>query len=98
MPTTTISESGRRYRGLSAEERRVLVARLLDQRRTAGLSAEEVSRAAQQVGVSERTLWRWLAGDLPGGRRRSRYRLTEADRDAYRRRAWECRRGLARAA
>ena len=68
---------------LSADERRVLVARLLDQRRTAGLSAEEMSRAAQQVGVGERTLWRWLAGDLPGGRPRSRYRLTEADRDAY---------------
>jgi putative transposase len=68
---------------LSADERRVLVARLLDQRRTARLSAEEVSRAAQQVGIGERTLWRWLAGDLPGGRPRSRYRLTEADRDAY---------------
>ncbi|MBV9354194.1 MAG: transposase family protein [Chloroflexi bacterium] len=68
---------------LSADERRVLVARLLDQRTTAGPSAEEVAQAAQQVGVGERTLWRWLAGDLPGGWPRSRYRLTEGDRDAY---------------
>jgi putative transposase len=68
---------------LSADERRVLVGRLLDQRRTAGLPAEEVSRAAKQVGIAERTLWRWLAGGLPGMSPRSRYHLTEADRDAY---------------
>ena len=47
---------------LSADERRVLVERLLDQRRTAGLPAEVVSRSAKQVGIAERTLWRWLAG------------------------------------
>src|SRR5712692_10327218 len=68
---------------VSAHERRVLVGSLLDQRRTAGLPAEEVSRAAKQVGIAKRTLWRWLAGGLPGMSPRSRYHLTEADRDAY---------------
>jgi putative transposase len=68
---------------LSAEERRLLVARLLDQRRTAGLPAEDVARTARQVGIGERTLWRWLAGALPGARARPRYRLAQADRDAY---------------
>ena len=68
---------------LSAEERHVLLARLLDQRHTAGLPAEEVAHAARQVGIAERTLWRWLAGAVPGARARPRYHLTEADRDAY---------------
>ncbi len=68
---------------LSADERSVLVARLLDQRNSVGLSAEEVSCAARQVGIGERTLWRWLAGAVPGARARSRYQLTDADRDAY---------------
>ncbi len=68
---------------LSADEWRVLVERLLDQRRTAGLPAEVVSRSAEQVGIAERTLWRWLAGALPGTRPRTRYHLTETDRDAY---------------
>jgi hypothetical protein len=44
---------------LSADERRMPVARLLDQRETVGLPAEEVSETAQQVGIAERTLWRW---------------------------------------
>ena len=68
---------------LSADERRVLVGRLLDQRCAAELPAEEVFRSAKQVGIAERTLWRWLAGRLPGMSPRSRYHLTESDRDAY---------------
>jgi putative transposase len=67
---------------LSAEERHVLVARLVGQRHTADLTAAEVARAARQVGIGERTLWRWLAGALPGAPARARYHLTEADRDA----------------
>ena len=68
---------------LSAEARHVLMARLLEQRRTAGLVAEDVRRTARQVGIAERTLWRWLAGALPRTHARSSYALTETDRAAY---------------
>src|ERR1700737_1319909 len=68
---------------LSAEERHVLTARLLEQRRAAGLGAEDVRCTARQGGIAERTLWRWLAGDLPRTHARSSYALTETDRAAY---------------
>src|SRR5437870_4907047 len=64
---------------LSAEARHVLMARLLEQRRTAGLVAEDVRRTARQVGIAERTLWRWLAGALPRTHARSSYELTDTD-------------------
>lgn len=61
----------------------MLMARLLEQRRTTGLVAEAVRCTARQVGIAERTLWRWLAGGLPRTHARSSYALTETDRAAY---------------
>jgi putative transposase len=66
--------------------RAVLVARLRERKAVGALGSAEVRAAAAALAVSERTVWRWIAGDEPartGQRRRARYEITETDRDGY---------------
>jgi putative transposase len=63
-----------------------VVARLREQRMTGGLRSADVRAIAAQLGIGERTVWRWLATSMDSPRRRrrrDRYQITEADRDAY---------------
>jgi len=67
------------------ERRRAALERLGQLRAAGQLTAAHVRLAASGLGVTERTVWRWLrhAGqpDAPAGR--DRYQLSEADREAY---------------
>jgi putative transposase len=68
------------------ERRRAAVERLGQLRAAGQLTAGHVRLAAAGLGVTERTVWRWLR--LPGGQRdapaaRARYQLSQADREAY---------------
>ncbi|MFD7258403.1 Mu transposase C-terminal domain-containing protein [Streptomyces sp. NPDC059874] len=68
------------------DKRRAAVARLVQLRADGDLGAAHVRLVADGLGVSTRTVWRWLAdaGDEPTERQaRPRYILTEADREAY---------------
>ena len=68
-------------------ERRQAAVERLGQLRAAGeLTTGHVRLAASGLGVTERTVWRWLRladgqPDAPAGR--GRYQLSEADREAY---------------
>ena len=70
-----------------APERRQAAVERLSQLRAAGqLTTGHVRLAASGLGVTERTVWRWLCladgqCDAPTGR--GRYQLSEADREAY---------------
>jgi hypothetical protein len=64
------------------EVRAALVARLRERKAAGQLASAEVRAAAAGLAVSERTVWRWIAGDDPartGRRPRARYEITEAD-------------------
>jgi putative transposase len=68
-------------------ERRQAAVERLGQLRAAGeLTTGHVRLAASGLGVTERTVWRWLrqAGSQPGASdERAGYQLSEADREAY---------------
>ena len=71
---------------VDAQAKALLVERLRARRLAGDLPSAEVRTAAREIGVGERTLWRWLAvtePPPPRRARRDRYELTEADRDAY---------------
>jgi putative transposase len=68
------------------EQRHAAVARLRELRAVGDLTAGHVELAAAGLGVSDRTVWRWLGS--PTGERAARpgqpaYRLSEADRAGY---------------
>jgi putative transposase len=65
--------------------RAMLVARLRIRRAEGGLTSGEVRGAGVALGVSERTVWRWLSSEnaVTGGKPRPRYELSQADRDGY---------------
>lgn len=64
--------------------RAVLVERLQQQRGEGRLGRAEAVAVAAALGVSERTVWRWAAGDAtPQRRTRAQYELTEQDRRDY---------------
>ncbi|WP_281154664.1 transposase [Streptomyces sp. HYC2] len=68
---------------VSAEKRRAAVERLSRLREDEALTAAHVRTVAGGLGVSERTVWRWLAPQKPSARAaRPRYELSETDRDA----------------
>ena len=48
-----------------------------------GLLSQRVRQAAASIGVSERTLWRWLQAEPPNPRGPSGYELTVGDLDEY---------------
>jgi putative transposase len=50
------------------EEKAALLTRLEALRADGGLTADHVRLAADGLGVSERTVWRWLGGYGPGPR------------------------------
>jgi putative transposase len=61
-----------------------LVGRLRERRAAGDLHTGDVRQAAAGLGITERTLWAWLADERWSGRKpRARYEITEADRDAY---------------
>ncbi|WP_242911480.1 Mu transposase C-terminal domain-containing protein [Actinomadura terrae] len=70
---------------VSREQREATTVRLRHLRQAGDLSAEHVRLAASGLGITERTVWRWLAtpeqGRKPQGR--APYRLTDTDREAY---------------
>jgi putative transposase len=69
---------------LEPEARRFLTVRLRALRVAGELRTAEVRAAARETGLSERTLWRWLARpDAARQRGRPAYRLSQSDRDAY---------------
>ena len=70
---------------LDPQLKAALLARLRDQHAAGELTSAHVRHAAVEVGIGERTLWRWLAADPDQltRTRRARYEITEADRDAY---------------
>src|SRR5947199_278864 len=69
---------------LEPEGRRVLAQRLRAQQAAGGLKSAELRAIARDAGMSERTLWRWLAQPSPSGQRgRPAYRLSQDDLDAY---------------
>lgn len=70
-------------RQVDPEVRAAVVARLMQKRAIGGSITSEVRRAADGLLVAPSTVWRWLATDSGGGRKRKRYEITEADRDAY---------------
>jgi len=68
------------------EVKALLVSRLRERRASGELGSADVAAAAIDLGVGERTVWRWLATREPRAprrRRQDRYEITEADRDAY---------------
>ncbi|QEU83500.1 DDE-type integrase/transposase/recombinase [Streptomyces viridosporus] len=68
---------------VSAEKRRAAVERLSRLREDEALTAAHVRTVADGLGVSERTVWRWLAPPKPAAPAvRLRYELSETDRDA----------------
>jgi putative transposase len=69
---------------LEPDARQVLANRLRALHAAGTLRTAEVRAAARNTGISERTLWRWLARTAPPRQRgRPAYRLSQADRDAY---------------
>ncbi|GGV45261.1 hypothetical protein GCM10010293_53150 [Streptomyces griseoflavus] len=70
---------------IAAEVRRTAVARLEELRADGALTAAHVRTVAQSIGVSERTVWRWLSppADRPARQPRPRYGLSETDREAF---------------
>lgn len=68
---------------VSAEKRRAAVERLSRLREDEALTATHVRTVADGFGVSERTVWRWLAPPkLAAPVVRPRYELSQTDRDA----------------
>ncbi|MFC8898523.1 Mu transposase C-terminal domain-containing protein [Streptomyces cinereoruber] len=69
---------------VSTEKRRAAVERLSRLREDESLTASHVRTVADGLGVSERTVWRWLAPPKPptAPAPRPRYELSETDRDA----------------
>lgn len=65
------------------EQRRAMVARLVELRLNGQLSAEEVRRAARVLQAGERTVWRWVAAGGYEPRPRRGYVLTERARELY---------------
>ena len=66
----------------AGEGREALLRRLLALRASGGLRGEHVRRAARSAGVTERTIWRWLAaGDVKRRARRSA-RLSDVERES----------------
>jgi len=64
------------------ERRQAAVERLGHLRAAGQLTAAHVRLAASGLGVTERSVWRWLRPPgAPAGR--GRYQLSEADREAY---------------
>ena len=74
-------------RQVDPQVRAALVARLLALRGGGESLSLEVRRAAAGLGVSDRTVWRWLGrgedDDAQQRRRRPRYEITDADRQDY---------------
>ena len=70
-------------RHVDPQLKRLLVARLREQRTKGELTSAHVREAAAALGIGERTLWRWLGTETLSRRLRARYEVTEADRDAY---------------
>ena len=70
-------------RHVDPELKRLLVARLSEQRAGSGPTSASVRDAAAAIGVTERSVWGWLASETLSRRPRARYEVTEADRDAY---------------
>jgi putative transposase len=70
-------------RHVDPELKRLLVARLREQRAGGGPTSASVRDAAAAMGVSERSVWAWLASETLSRKRRARYEVTEADRDAF---------------
>lgn len=71
--------------GAGESKRAAAVARLNQPRDAEQLSAAHVRLAAEGLGVSERTVWRWLAAParVPEHRGPEPYVLSETDREAY---------------
>lgn len=71
--------------GEDASKRAAAVARLMQLRQAGQLSAAHVRLAAEGIGVTERTVWRWLAAGIrePAPRGPEPYVLSETDREAY---------------
>ncbi|WP_282696139.1 hypothetical protein [Streptomyces sp. CC208A] len=71
--------------GAEGSKRAAAVARLIQLRDAEQLSAAHVRLAAEGLGVSERTVWRWLAAPthVPEHRGPEPYVLSETDREAY---------------
>ncbi|MFE9827013.1 Mu transposase C-terminal domain-containing protein [Streptomyces sp. NPDC005791] len=71
--------------GADESKRAAAVARLTQLRDAEQLSAAHVRLAAEGLGVSERTVWRWLSADtrVPEHRGPEPYVLSETDREAY---------------
>ncbi|MFC9817411.1 transposase family protein [Streptomyces virginiae] len=68
---------------VSAEKRRAAVERLFRLREDEALTAAHVRTVADGLGVSERTVWRWLAPPKPAAPAvPPRYELSETDRAA----------------
>ncbi|GAB2485828.1 Mu transposase C-terminal domain-containing protein [Nocardiopsis aegyptia] len=67
------------------EKRRAATVRLRQLADAEQLTARHVRLVAEGCGVSERTVWRWIAPHTPqdDGRARPGYRLTDTDRAAY---------------
>ena len=78
---------GRVIRGVPDEPlitddlREALVRRLADFSGSGGLRSEQVRRAARAAGVTDRTMWRWVAAGAPQRRVRRSPRLTELERE-----------------
>lgn len=71
---------------VSPEKRAAAVTRLRDLAASGSLTAAHVRLAASGLGVSQRTVWRWLAGgtrEQPVRLGRPGHRLTGTDREAY---------------
>ncbi|MBW0102961.1 DDE-type integrase/transposase/recombinase [Pseudonocardia sp. KRD291] len=74
---------------LDPQEKTLLVARLRERRRAGELTSDAVRAVGADVGVTERTVWRWLtvAPDATRCAARAGYELTDADLDAFA--AWQ---------
>jgi len=70
-------------RHVDPELKRLLVARLKEQRGQGELTSAQVREAAAALGLWDRTVWRWLAAETVARKPRASYEVTEADRDAY---------------
>jgi putative transposase len=72
------------FDALEPDARQFLAERLRMQHTAGELRTSDIRVAARDTGLSERTLWRWLARSTPPRPRGRRgYTLTQADRDAY---------------
>ena len=66
---------------VNLETKAALIARLEALRKDGGLTAGHVGLAADSLGVSERTVWRWLGA--PESAPRRSFTLSAADREAF---------------